>query len=64
MLTSGGLHRLELNHATANLGSCGVARKVGYAYEGTRRRQGLHDDGWHDMHMHGLLIEDLTAEPT
>ncbi len=59
MLTVGGLHRLELNHSVANPASCRVATKVGYDYEGTRRSQGLHADGWHDMHVHGLLADDL-----
>ena len=50
-----GLHRLELNHATANEASCRVATKVGYVVEGTKRSQALHADGWHDMHMHARL---------
>jgi [ribosomal protein S5]-alanine N-acetyltransferase len=55
MLDSGNLHRLELNHSVANPASCRVAVKAGYAFEGTRRRQGLHLDGWHDMHLHALI---------
>jgi [ribosomal protein S5]-alanine N-acetyltransferase len=55
MLDSAGLHRLELNHSVANQASCRVAVKAGYAYEGTRRRQALHLDGWHDMHLHALI---------
>ena len=51
-----GLHRLELNHATGNEASCRVATKAGYAVEGTKRSQGLHADGWHDMHMHARLV--------
>jgi ribosomal-protein-alanine N-acetyltransferase len=50
-----GLHRIELNHSVANQASCRVAAKAGYAYEGTRRQQALHLDGWHDMHLHALL---------
>lgn len=61
MLTHGGLHRLELNHSVGNPASCRVAAKAGYAYEGTRRRQGLHLDGWH-MHLHALLAEDLSGD--
>lgn len=52
-----GLHRLELNHSVANPASCAVAAKAGYAYEGTRRRQALHLDGWHDMHLHALVAD-------
>jgi ribosomal-protein-alanine N-acetyltransferase len=55
MLADGGLHRLELNHSVANAASCRVAAKAGYAYEGTKRRQALHLDGWHDMHVHALI---------
>jgi RimJ/RimL family protein N-acetyltransferase len=53
-----GLHRLEVNHSTVNPTSCRVAQNAGYRLEGTRRRQALHADGWHDMHLHARLIED------
>ncbi|MGF7239535.1 MAG: GNAT family N-acetyltransferase [Frankia sp.] len=58
MLGAGGFHRLEVNHSVANPASCRVAAGAGYTYEGTRRRLGLHRDGWHDMHLHALLAED------
>ncbi len=60
MLTTGGLHRLELIHSVDNPASCRVAVKAGYRYEGTKRQHTLHADGWHDMHAHGLLAEDLS----
>lgn len=47
-----GLHRLELQHSTRNEASCRVAEKAGYPLESTKRSQALHDDGWHDMHLH------------
>ena len=50
-----GLHRLELQHSTRNPASCRVAEKAGFALEGTRVRSLLHDDGWHDMHLHGRV---------
>lgn len=50
-----GLHRLELLHAVANVPSCRVAVKTGFALEGTMRSAMLHDDGWHDMHLHARL---------
>lgn len=50
-----GLHRLELNHSVRNPASCRVAAKAGFEYEGTRRQQGWHADGWHDMHLHARL---------
>ena len=52
-----GLHRLELNHSVDNPASCRVAVQAGYAYEGTKRGQALHQDGWHDMHLHALVAE-------
>ncbi|MEU1150479.1 GNAT family N-acetyltransferase [Streptomyces sp. NPDC005863] len=50
-----GLHRLELTHATANEASCRVALKTGFAVEGTKRSAVLHEDGWHDMHLHARV---------
>jgi RimJ/RimL family protein N-acetyltransferase len=50
-----GLHRLQLDHSSGNDGSCGVARRAGYPVEGTLRRQVLHADGWHDMHVHARV---------
>ncbi len=50
-----GLHRLELAHSTENQPSCGVAQKAGYPLESTQRSQALHEDGWHDMHLHVRL---------
>ncbi|OQR61103.1 GNAT family N-acetyltransferase [Streptomyces maremycinicus] len=53
-----GLHRLELMHATANEASCRVAEKAGFLLEGTRRSATLHQDGWHDMHLHARVQGD------
>ncbi len=53
-----GLHRLELDHSVANLASCRVAEKAGFAYEGTKRGAALHTDGWHDMHLHARISGD------
>jgi RimJ/RimL family protein N-acetyltransferase len=52
-------HRMTLTHSTHNPASCRVAAKAGYDYEGTQRQQGLHLDGWHDMHLHAR-IRDTT----
>lgn len=52
------LHRLELSHSTRNPASCRVADNAGYLLEGTKRREALHTDGWHDMHIHAPLIDD------
>ncbi len=56
-----GLHRIELAHSTLNTGSCRVATKAGYLLEGTKRQQALHQDGWHDMHLHARVQGD--ADP-
>ncbi|WP_231925329.1 GNAT family N-acetyltransferase [Micromonospora purpureochromogenes] len=52
------LHRVELCHSTANEVSCRVARRAGFTAEGTKRGEGLHADGWHDMHLHARLRTD------
>jgi [ribosomal protein S5]-alanine N-acetyltransferase len=52
-----GLHRLELEHSTRNEPSCRVAEKAGYPLESTKWSQALHDDGWHDMHLHVRIDE-------
>ncbi len=58
LIDAAGLHRLELSHSTANLASCRVAGNAGYLLEGTKRREALHADGWHDMHLHARLAGD------
>ncbi len=54
-----GLYRLALSHSTANVASCRVAQHAGYAAEGTKRGEGRHADGWHDMHLHARLRTDV-----
>ena len=56
-----GLHRLTLIHSTLNAPSCRVATKCGFDVEGTARQSLLHDDGWHDMHLHARLAGGLAA---
>jgi RimJ/RimL family protein N-acetyltransferase len=58
MFGDAGFHRLELRHSTHNDASCRVAETAGYPFEGTQRQQGLHADGWHDMHLHARLRTD------
>lgn len=53
-----GLHRLGLVHSTRNEGSCRVAERALFRHEGTLREYMLHDDGWHDVHLHGRLATD------
>jgi RimJ/RimL family protein N-acetyltransferase len=63
-LTVVGLHRVELQHSVRNEASCRVARRAGFAAEGIRREALLHADGWHDMHLHAVLVGDLTESPS
>jgi RimJ/RimL family protein N-acetyltransferase len=37
--------------------SCRVAVRVGFPLEGTMRSALLHDDGWHDMHVHARVAD-------
>jgi RimJ/RimL family protein N-acetyltransferase len=53
-----GFHRLELLHAVRNEASCRVATKTGFTLEGTKRSAVLHQDGWHDMHLHARVRGD------
>ncbi|MGV9559828.1 GNAT family N-acetyltransferase [Streptomyces sp. NPDC003401] len=53
-----GFQRLELLHATSNEASCRVAARAGFLLEGTKRGAGLHQDGWHDMHLHARVRGD------
>lgn len=55
-------NRLELEHSIDNAVSCRVAGKAGFQLEGTRRSSAHHADGWHDMHVHGLVRGDLTTD--
>ncbi|GAA4566463.1 GNAT family N-acetyltransferase [Micromonospora coerulea] len=58
------LHRVELCHSTVNVASCRVAQRAGFAAEGTKRGEGHHADGWHDMHLHARLDSDEAGGPT
>jgi RimJ/RimL family protein N-acetyltransferase len=53
------LHRVELSHSTANVASCRVAQYADFAAEGTKRGEARHADGWHDMHLHARLENDV-----
>jgi ribosomal-protein-alanine N-acetyltransferase len=50
-----GLHRLEIHHSTQNAASCRVAERAGFELEGVMRSALLHEDGWHDMHVHARI---------
>jgi RimJ/RimL family protein N-acetyltransferase len=54
-----GLHRLSLDHALINEGSCRVATRAGFLLEGTLRDYYLEHDGRrHDSHLHARLATD------
>ncbi|HET9168782.1 MAG TPA: GNAT family N-acetyltransferase [Actinospica sp.] len=57
-----GLHRIVLDHALINSGSCRVAEKAGFRLEGTMRGSFLAFDGTrHDSHLHARLATDSVA---
>ena len=54
-----GLHRLSLDHALVNEGSCRVASRAGFLLEGTMREYYVELDGRrHDSHLHARLATD------
>lgn len=54
-----GLHRAYLFHAVENTASCAVARRAGFALEGTLRQSFRYADGrHHDEHLHARLVTD------
>ena len=57
-----GLHRIEIHHAVGNLASCRVAERLGFELEGTARSALLHEDGWHDMHVHARVERGVRTE--
>lgn len=55
-----GVYRMELVHAVDNDGSCRVAAKAGYAFEGLLRQAFRYGDGRrYDEHLHARLRDDL-----
>jgi RimJ/RimL family protein N-acetyltransferase len=54
-----GLHRISLDHALVNAGSCRVAEKAGFRLEGIMRGSFIaHDGERHDSHLHARLATD------
>lgn len=52
-----GWHRVDASHAVGNERSCAVARRAGYAAEGTLRDAQFYPDtgAWSDEHLHGYV---------
>jgi len=42
-------------HRVATRALCALS---GWVFDGIKRREALHADGWHDMHLHARLIND------
>lgn len=58
------LHRIELAHAVENAASCAVARRAGFAYEGTLRDAMRYTGGrWSTEHLHARLVTDPEPQP-
>jgi RimJ/RimL family protein N-acetyltransferase len=53
-----GIHRVELQHSTANDASRRVAVAAGFVFEGVQREAARLADGWHDMAIHAHLSTD------
>jgi ribosomal-protein-serine acetyltransferase len=49
------LHRVEIQCASTNLKSSAVARRLGFALEGTRREAHLVSGAYHDLQVFGML---------
>ena len=49
------LNRLEIRCASGNVGSCAIAKRLGFTLEGTMREAGIVDERMLDLHMFGLL---------
>lgn len=63
-----GLHRLSLDHALVNEGSCRVATRAGFQLEGIMRDYYVETTGQrHDSHLHARLatdrVDQLAGEP-
>jgi RimJ/RimL family protein N-acetyltransferase len=47
-----GFWRLLVEHSTRNPASCRAALAAGFGHEADLTLAHLHDDGWHDVHLH------------
>jgi RimJ/RimL family protein N-acetyltransferase len=62
-VTDGGLQRLDLQAATANIASLRVAERCGFVREGVMRRSWFRGGGRTDMVLFSLIPEDLASSP-
>ena len=54
-----GVHRMELEHLENNLASKKVALKLGFVYEGTKRKAYKFEGDYKDLICYGLLEEEF-----
>lgn len=57
-----GFWRIEIRHSTRNERSCRVATRAGFCLEAELERQHIHDDGWHDVHIHTRFQRDASSD--
>jgi [ribosomal protein S5]-alanine N-acetyltransferase len=60
-LESVGFWRLEVRHSVHNPASCRVALHAGFVEEAVLRQQHLHEDGWHDIHIHSRMRRQVPS---
>ncbi len=59
-----GLHRIGLDHALINPGSCGAATRAGFQVEGVMRGSFVEPGGVrHDSHLHARIATDVVELP-
>jgi ribosomal-protein-alanine N-acetyltransferase len=58
-----GLHRIEATCMPANVGSRRVLEKLGMTHEGRSRRSHRRYDGYHDMELFSILLDEFKAPP-
>ena len=54
-----GMHRIEIQTTPDNARSCGVAERLGFVLEGTKRDAALLDGEYVDLRLYSLLAEEF-----